>query len=193
MALRRGFKAEAERIVRGLANEIGLSESQQIDPRKLAAHSGIEVRAADELVPIKDLRRLHRLQDDAFSACTFELSPTRTVLVYNPLNSVARTNSDITHELAHILLGHKLTRVERIGELSFLTCDPIQEEEAGWLGGCLLLPRSLLLKDLKAGRSQERIAKLRKVSEHMVRYRINVTGVRRQLGNSRTGRKPGST
>jgi hypothetical protein len=50
------------------------------------------------------------------------------------------------HELAHIILDHDVCTIERVGNLKFLTCDVQQEEEADWLGGCLLLPRVVLLK-----------------------------------------------
>ena len=50
--------------------------------------------------------------------------------------------------LAHILLGHKPTRVfmnPHTG-LALRTHDKEQEEEAGWLAGCLMLPREVLLQ-----------------------------------------------
>ena len=182
MPLGRGFKAEAERIIEDIRNDLGLAEDEQIDPLRLAEHLGIEVRSADELVDMRALRELESLHPGAFSACTFRPAPGRTVIVYSPLSSISRRNSDLSHELAHIILRHELTRLERLGELSYFVCDASQEEEAAWLSGCLLLPRKLLLSDLRRGLTAAQIARRRRVSESMVTYRINVTGVTRQLG-----------
>ena len=102
--------------------------------------------------------------------------------MHNPLYVETRRNSDLAHELAHTLLGHELSRIERIGDLTFLSCDSIQEEEAGWLSGSLLLPRALLLKAIRGGQEAISIARKYKVSEEMARYRIRVTGVEKQAG-----------
>jgi Zn-dependent peptidase ImmA (M78 family) len=182
MPLGRGFKAEAERSIDDIRRQLELNDDDQIDPLRLASHLQIEVRKADELVDLQSLRELESLHPGAFSACTFKPNPERTVIVYNPLHQITRRNSDLAHELAHIILRHELTRLERLGEVSYFVCDAQQEEEAAWLSGCLLLPRKLLLADLRRGSKIPDIARKRRVSEAMVTYRINVTGVTRQLG-----------
>ncbi len=83
--------------------------------------------------------------------------------------------------MAHVLLDHRLTRLTRILGVAFQSCDTTQEEEANWLAGCLLLPRTALMHDLKKRMSVKRIATSRVLSEQMVRYRINVTGANRQV------------
>lgn len=66
----------------------------------------------------------------------------RHVIVYGgPLASTGRTQSEISHEVAPIVLGHELKSVETVGGMSFFTCGPDEEQEANWLAGCLLLPR----------------------------------------------------
>ena len=180
MALRRGFRSEAERIARGVRSEMGLNAAKSVAPEDLASLLGIEVRAGDELVPRERFRELERIQPDSFSACTLRPSPERVVVVYNPLSTRARRSSDLAHELAHILLDHELSRLERLGDVTFFSCDAIQEEEAGWLSGCLLLPRALLLAEIQRGASAKEIAKKCGLSEPMAQYRLNVTGVLRQ-------------
>ena len=180
MALRRGFKSECERIAERVRAEAHLATGVQVCPEALAEHLDVELLAGDALVPLSRFEELRELQADAFSACTFPPIDGRTVVVYNPLSSIGRRNSDVAHELAHILLGHELSRVETIGAITFLSCDPQQEEEAGWLAGCLLLPRELVLREVRRGRSDAAIAKEYDVSEDMATFRINVTGVRRQ-------------
>ena len=79
---------------------------------------------------------LHRCiipSNRSFSACTLRPSPDRVVVVYNPRSGEPRRRSDIAHELAHALLDHELSRVERIGDVTFLSGDATQEDEAAWL------------------------------------------------------------
>ena len=180
MALRRGFKSEAERIAQRVRIALEKEPDESVSPEELARLLGVEIKAGDDLIPLKRFQDLGRIQPDAFSACTFKPSPGRTVVVFNPLSSRGRRTSDLAHELAHIVLGHELSRVERLGDVTFLSCDPIQEEEAAWLGGCLLLPRALLLAEVRRGGTAEAIAGRYEVSEGMARYRVNVTGVFRQ-------------
>ena len=180
MALRRGFKSEAERIARDVRTELGMKATQSVEPEILARLLGIEVRAGDELIPRERFSELESIQPDSFSACTLRPSPDRLVVVYNPLSAESRRRSDVAHELAHALLDHDLSRVERLGDVTFLSCDPTQEEEAAWLSGCLLLPRALLLAEVRKGSGAKDIAKSCGVSERMAQYRLDVTGVVRQ-------------
>ena len=180
MALRRGFKSEAERIARRVRAELGVGAAQPITPEALGELLGIEIRAGDELIPRERFVELERIQPGAFSACTFRPSTERVVVVYNPLSAKSRRRSDLAHEFAHTLLDHELSRIEKLGDVTFLSCDPIQEEEAAWLSGCLLLPRALLLAEVRRGSDAEDIARKFGVSEGMAQYRLNVTGVTRQ-------------
>lgn len=181
MPLRRGFKSEAEGIARDVQAALGLSAADSVDPKGLAKLLGIEVRSGSELVPLQRFIDLERIQPGAFSACTFQPEPDRTVIVYNPQSVPWRVKSDLAHELSHTLLEHELSRVERLGDITFLTCDQTQEEEAAWLSGCLLLPRTLLLAEVRRGADAKAIATKCGVSERMAQYRIGVTGVLRQF------------
>lgn len=180
MALRRGFKSEAENIANRIRTELGMNGANSVSPERVAALLGIEIRSGDELIPRQRFVALDRIQRGAFSACTLRPSRDRLVIVFNPLSTVGRRKSDLAHELAHILLDHKLSRIETLGDITFLSCDPIQEEEAAWLSGCLLLPRPLLLAEVRKGLGAKEIARKYGVSEEMAKYRINVTGVVRQ-------------
>ena len=121
-----------------------LTPGDCMDAVDLAKHVGCVVRSADALVDIARLKELKRIQDDAFFACTFKLPGDRHAIVFNPLMPDTRRNSDVAHEVAHIVLDHRLSRLERLGNVAFLSCDKQQEEEAAWLSGCLLLPRFAL-------------------------------------------------
>ena len=105
--------------------------------------------------------------------------------MFNPLSSEGRRTSDLAHELSHVVLDHELSSVETLGDFTFLTCNPDQEDEANWLPATLLLPRELLLREAWKRSTARQIATRYNVSEHMARYRLNVTGVLRQVNSRR--------
>ena len=185
MTLRRGFLAEAERHAARLRDELGLEPADPLDIRAVARHLGVRVVPADALVDITRLQELERIQAFAFSACTFNLNGVK-VIVFNPLRSPARTTSDIAHELAHLVLGHRLDEVRAVAGTLFRTCRPDQEEEATTLGGTLLLPRPLLLRAARRGLGATEIADEYGVTAEMARFRFHRTAVERQARATRT-------
>jgi Zn-dependent peptidase ImmA (M78 family) len=169
---------------------MGLRPHDLLDIRQLAKHLNVEVISADQLVDRARLEKLERLQPGAFSAATFHLPGGKTVVVYNPCNDdPGRTNSDLGHELAHILLDHDVREIQQLADHTFITCNPEQEEEATWLAGCLLLPRPLLLREAYTGTSSEAIAAKYQVSQHMARFRLNTSGVLLQARRARSNRE----
>jgi Zn-dependent peptidase ImmA (M78 family) len=181
LTLPRGFLTHAERHAARLRDELGLGPVDPVDLQVVAQHLGVRVVAADELVDIARLQELERIQAFAFSACTLDIGGTK-VVVFNPLRSHARTQSDIAHEVSHLLLGHELDEVRTVAGVPFRTCRPDQEEEATNLGGTLLLPRPLLLRAARRGLGVDEIAEQYGVTLDMARFRFNRTGVARQAG-----------
>lgn len=183
--MRRGFKSEAERLATEIRERLGCSYYEPVPMDILANDLGVTLKSADELVPRHRLEELQDLQEDAFSAATFRLPGGQRVVVHNPLHPPGRTRSNQAHELAHIALDHSLRTLEKVGSLSFVTCDVEQEEEADWLGGCLLLPREVLLVAAREGKSAAQLAQQFGTSEHMARFRLNASGVLVQVGRER--------
>ena len=181
--MRRGFKAEAERRSIELRTELGLQPSDHLPLKLLADHLGAELRSAIDLIKLSRLQQIDTLQPGAFSACTFEIGE-RRIIVWNPISTPARTRSDIAHELSHLLLQHRVQEVHTVGELTFFGCNPDEEQEANWQAGCLLLPRPLLVSELRRRASVAEIAEKYEVSMQMAQYRIRATGVQRQVPGS---------
>jgi len=164
---------------------MGLGPSEPVRATTIAEHLGVEVFPADQLIARSRLEELQQLQYDAFSGATFRMPSGRTVVVYNPLSNAGRTNSDIAHEVSHLILDHPAKTVERVGSHNFFTCDAEEEQEANWLAGCLLLPRPLLLKEARAGATAEDLAERHEVSTQMATWRLNASGVLMQLRRAR--------
>jgi len=186
--MRRGFKTQAERLASDIRQRHDCRDDQPAPLDAVASEFGAEIVPADRLINRARLEELQRLQADAFSGATFRRPGGRRVIVYNPLHTEGRSRSNQAHELAHIILDHKVRTLERVGPLSFLTCDVEQEEEADWLGGCLLLPRPLLVKAAYRGMGPAEIAETYKTSEPMARFRLNASGVLVQVGRAKAAR-----
>jgi Zn-dependent peptidase ImmA (M78 family) len=186
--VRRGFKTQAERLATEIREQHGCRDDEPAPLDSVAQDLNIEILPADLLVSRARLQELQDLQPDAFSAATFSRPSGGKVVVYNPLGTEGRVRSNQAHELAHVLLDHKVRTIERVGDLNFLTCDVEQEEEADWLGGCLLLPRELLLKAAFKGMNAQSIADAYKTSEPMARFRLNASGVLVQVGRAKAAK-----
>jgi Zn-dependent peptidase ImmA (M78 family) len=185
MTLRRGFLAEAERHATRIRSELGRTPASEISMRDVAKHLGIRVISAAELIDVTRLHELERIQAFAFSACTFDIQDTK-IIVFNPLRTAERRESDIGHEVSHVLLGHELSALRTIAGTPFRTCQPDQEEEATNMAGALLLPRPLLLYAARQDLGEQGIAQRYGVSVEMARFRLNRTGVAKQMRSGRT-------
>lgn len=183
MTLRRGFRARAEREASRIRAELCLADNDRLDPRKLAAHLEVAVINATDLVDREQLEELERLQRYAFSAATFEIEH-RKFIVVSPLRDEGRQNSDIAHELSHVILKHQLSELRHLDGIAFRTCTPDEEEEATSFGGTLLLPRPLLLSAARRGAGIDDIAAQYGVTTDMARFRYNTTGIAKQAARS---------
>jgi Zn-dependent peptidase ImmA (M78 family) len=173
--LGRGFVADSERIASSIRAELGIGPTAKL-PLELAAKIyGARVVSAANLVDMSRLVELERIQAFAFSACTFDVDGI-PVIVFNPLRSEPRRQSDVAHELSHLILKHDLSEIREVAGLPFRTCRADQEEEATALGGALLLPRPLLLRATSRGMSADEIAQTYAVTVEMARFRVNTTG-----------------
>ena len=177
---KRGFKAWCERVSLEKRAELGLRATDPLNPANLAGILGIEVWAPSDVPGLSRecVETLLHEDPDSWSAVTLRL-PGADLIILNSAHSVARQNSDLMHELAHILLAHTPTRVDVTDDQQLLlrTHDGTQEEEASWLAGCLLLPRPALLEILRLGGATREAARKYGVSLDMLTYRIRVAGV----------------
>ena len=177
MPLVRGFKAEAERRALALWEEVGSILTDSLDLDACAAALGARLVQANSLVPMARLRELEDLQSSSFSACTFEVQGS-PVIVLNPLRGPERQRADCAHELAHIALRHEMRVPERLGNLVFFTGNPDQEEEANWMAGAILLPRTAVLKAALHGMDADALAEHYQTTKQMATFRLNATGAK---------------
>jgi Zn-dependent peptidase ImmA (M78 family) len=178
----RGFKTWCEKVSAQHRHALGLLPRDPIDPVSLAASLGIDVHSLDEVPELDDQSRGILLADSGGWSAVTLTNGRKSVVILNSAHSTARSASDLMHELAHILIGHRAGRIDitEDGSLILNTYDRAQEDEANWLAGCLLLPRDALLWIVRQGLEAETAAQRYGASPAMFNYRLNVTGVKQQ-------------
>lgn len=184
--LPRGFKAKSERIAIHFRKKLELNSYEPLCGFKLADFLEIKVFQPSDIFPVDT--NLDELigttqQDMGWSALTMQTSSNNTIIIHNNLHSSARQQSDIMHELAHIICEHKAPQAYKDINLPFFMreYDRQQEEEASYLGSTLQITRDGLLWALKKRMEPAEIAEAFNASSAMVTLRINSTGVKRQL------------
>lgn len=179
--LRRGFKADAERIAELVRRDLALEPLDRLDCFALAEAWGIPVVSLGELrADGASDTSIHRLMspDAGFSAATIVVEP-RRLIVYNPRDGAPRKASSLAHELAHVILEHEAAPAIGVGGCRHW--DGAQEAEADWLGSTLLVPRSSALAWMLESDDLDAGARNFGVSVDLFRWRINHTGVVREV------------
>lgn len=180
-ALRRGFKAEAERLSARVRTELGLTTHDQLECEALASRLGVAILSLDDLVASGALpESAARLSQAAarFSALTL-CHGDRRLIVHNPAESPGRHANSLAHELSHVLLKHPTEPA--LDESGCRRWNSAVEEEADCLAAALLVPRDGALWWLGGGRSMLSGAAHFGVSEKLFTWRANHAGVVLQL------------
>ena len=181
--LRRGFKAWCERAAAGYRRELGLSPHQALDPLELARLLNVLVVTPDVLSGLSAGAATHLCVTDAdsWSAVTL-IEGERKLVILNPSHSAARKNSDLAHELSHIILEHKPTQAFFGPDKTLMIreFDRVQEAEAECLSSVLLVPGAALLALLPVG-DDEVAAKQLGLGPQMFQMRGKGPGFDRRL------------
>lgn len=184
MSLRRGFKAEAERIATQVRSELSLTPTCRLDPYLLAQHFCIPVLTIRQCLRVSESKGRIKLllaeESDSFSAITLFFGP-RRVVVHNESHAATRQANDIVHEISHCLLEHPPAPLTNDHGCRYW--NETFEDEADWLSGALLVPRKGAYSFAYKGMSIEEIAANYGVSTQLCRWRVYQTGVHHQLRN----------
>lgn len=182
--MRRGFKTDAERMAAAARRSLGLSESSPLPARSLAKALDVVVMGPSEVPGMPEPLAKQMLFDFAerWSGITIPVDG-QTLIIHNTTHAPARQESDLMHELAHIICKHRPAKVEPPGRLPWASrsYDPEQEEQAAWLGGVLQLPRPALIECILQELDNPMIAARFGASLKMVTFRRNTSGVDVQL------------
>ena len=185
--MERGFKSRCEEMARSLRVELGLDPAGPLPPDELAEYLGVFIWSIEDLgLAAETVNQLVEVDPQSWSAITVSASG-RDAILLNSTHTRGRFSSDVMHELAHLLLGHKPSTMFFAGQedMALRGFSPELEEEANWLAGALLLPRDALVKLQASGRPEDSVCEEFRVSKQMLEFRVRITGVRRQLTRRR--------
>ena len=180
MALRRGFKTEANEHARELRAELGLAPYAPLSPWALASHLGIPLMRLSELASIEPVavRYLTRSAPEVFSAATL-FEGYRRLIVYNDAHHPRRQAADLAHEISHGLLGHPPAPIlDQFGCRQF---NRVHEEEANWLGPAMLISKEAALYIVEQRLTVDAAVSTYAVSRDLIMMRIGVTGAQRRV------------
>ncbi len=181
---RYGFKKECEDYAREYREELHLAPHDPLCPRQLANHLEIPVFGLkdNQVIDPEIIQHWQNCSDGEFSGLIIQDGMYKEVH-HNDFHHPRRQNSNISHELAHIILGHDLdVPIKENGERAY---DRQIEEEAKWLGATILLPKSATIHIVKNELLRSDIEEVYGVSYSLYQYRLQVTDTMGLIRNSR--------
>ena len=182
MALRRGFKTEANIHARELRQELGKAPHEPLCPWELAKSLEIPVLSLTQLAndePDAVSCLLNGAQAEFSAVSVFEGK--KRLIVHNDAHHPCRQAANIAHELSHAILLHPPTPpFNDNGERNYCARIKEYEDEANWLGPALLISEEAALHIATSKLSMPRASQIYNASEKLIRMRLNVTGARRR-------------
>lgn len=175
--LKRGFKSQAEKKSIEFREILSLDAWQPICAFELAEYLKVPTYKATDFV--SEENEIKILKGKEWSAMTLFTKKDNRIIIYNPFHSDQRQQSDIMHELAHIICDHKreLNKYNFKVPFGMHEFDEVQEEEAKCLGATLQLSKACLFWSKKRNFTYEEMAIKFNSSTEMVKYRMNMTGI----------------
>lgn len=186
--VQRGFKTWAEKQAVLQRQQLGLRPEAPLVARRLAAHLGIIVVGPESIPGVTPalLHQLLRIDPSSWSAATVSCNGC-TAIIHNTAHDLSRQESDLMHELSHVLCKHPPARIVPLDGMAVALREyrAAHEDEATWLGGCLQIPRPALLWAIQRGMDEAAMVEHFGASDKMVQYRRNMTAVDIQLARGR--------
>jgi hypothetical protein len=173
MKLEANFTRRCEAIAVDWRYRLRLAAHDPLPANRLLHELGGEAITPEKLTNSSPDSVKRLIESKEWSAGIVRLSS--LLIVYHPLHSPARYQSNMMHEIAHVLLKHPMVSFDPATGLPIR--DARCEEEATYLGGCLQVPRIGLRRLIGQGFDKVGIALHFGASEQMITYRMNVTGV----------------
>lgn len=178
MALQKSYMEElAERF----RSDLGLKTSDALDPFKLE----IEGLTLLPISKVKDfdtttLKRLTGDSADQWSAMSVPLDANQEkwIVVFNDVHDEERQRVSVMEEVWHILQGHKLTKIVKLGQHHSRTFESDEEHDAYYIAAACLVPLKAIQDFVKLGgrQSVQDFAKHYLISKELVEYRIKRLG-----------------
>lgn len=162
-----------EEVATTQRSQLSCKAFERLPTRVLAQHFQATLFTA-ETVPNTELEQVKLLcNSDNWSAGIICKNP--LWIVHNSRHAPTRQESNLMHELAHVILKHEMVGYDP--KTGMPLRQQQDEDEAVYLGGCLQIPKRGLLWAVQKKMNIAQIALHFNASEEMVKFRINVNGI----------------
>lgn len=173
-------KEELERIAEDFRSDLGLDDESALDSLSLrVAGVAVELLSQSDCLGQSERQELSGISRDDWSAMSVPLNSTQDswAVLLNDSHVVERQRVTLLEEYWHILLGHKLVKIAKIGGAYGRTYDSAEEHDAYFLASASLLPRNAIKKMVQRKATAAEIAAKFGTSTQLVEYRIKRLGL----------------
>ena len=174
MKLEAAFKRRCEAISIDQRYDLNKQPFDPLPAEELLAKLKGEARSPDQMPNMSQESIARLLNNHDWSAGIIRLCP--LLIIYHPAHSLTRRQSNLMHEMAHILLKHPMVGFD--SETGLPKRDTRFETEATYLGGCLQLPRLGLQWAAQQSYTVTQVATHFGASPDMVHFRSNMTRIK---------------
>lgn len=169
------FRLKCESIAVRLRHELGLFAYASLPARQLAAHLDVLLVHPGELPNIETEIVRKALDSQRWGAIAVPTMP--PIVIYHPGRPTLQFESDVMHELAHLILGHKPEQLGKISDNFVSRHYPKKQEyEADFLADCLQLPKVGLQYVKQLHMTDEQIMDFFSVTSETLLRRMESTG-----------------
>ena len=168
-----------EAMAENLRKEVlQLKEDQALDPFDIEI-TGVDVYHVNNLSGLSDKSRkqLTQLGSGSWSAMSVPIGDGDSwAILINEKNSIQRQRVSLLEELWHIIQGHQLTAISKVGDYYGRAFETESEHDAYYLAAATLVPKEGLRKQVKAN-NVDVVAEHYGVSKDLIEYRIKRLGL----------------
>jgi hypothetical protein len=168
------FRRWCEAIATDQRCLLNLQAFDRLPAHVLGKRLGATILTPKELVNLEQQHIEVLLASDKWSAAV--ICPDPLQIVHNQRHALVRRESNLMHELGHILLKHSMSSFD--SQTGLPTRSSQDENEATYLGSCLQIPCRGLLWAIQKELALSEIADHFGASKDMVRFRLNAVGIK---------------
>lgn len=173
-------KDDMEELANSIRTHLSVEPNEAIDPLKLRIE-GVQVVELDDIDGLSKSSKFHLNVTGAndWSAMTIPLSYQQGLwaIVMNRTHSDTRQRVTYLEEFWHIYLGHKPTKIARVGDSFGRTYIADEEHDAYYLAAALMLPKTVVEEAVSEKRSADDVSRKYGTSKQLFEFRVKRLGL----------------
>jgi|TARA_R110000850_G_scaffold277075_1_gene422150 transcriptional regulator with XRE-family HTH domain len=185
-------KPEMEDMAREFRSDLGLALSAPLEALDIQV-TGVSVYVPGQVSDLEDGCMEHLVgagaQEWSAMSVPLDLEEERWVILRNNTHTVERQRVTYLEECWHILLGHRPTKIAKVGDVYGRTFGSAEEDDAYYLAAACMLPEITLREAVNRKQTASEIGATFGISSQLVEYRIKRLGLWRTYKEKGIGLK----